>query len=163
MSTHQPITSKLPVLWLLFLLMLMLASIPAAAQSSGQVSVVQAVAPPYPPEAISTKSVITGDVRVNVQIDPSGAVVSARAIGGHPLLYKAAEAASRRWLFSSVDAQSSMRAVQLSFAFRVEDYKTPDELGTIFKPPFAIEIRGSLPVIIIREGNLAPKQHRRKH
>src|SRR5436853_452520 len=128
MSIHHPLTSRPYLVLLFFLLMLTISSIQATAQSSGQVSVVQAVAPIYPQEAISTKLVITGEVRVNVQIDASGVVVSARAIGGHPLLYEAAEAASRRWLFSSADAQAGIRTVQLRFAFRVEDYKTPDEL-----------------------------------
>lgn len=162
MQVHQLMSSKPSLTLLFFLLMFTLLSIQATAQSSGQVFVVQAAAPLYPQEAISPKPIM-GDVRINVQISPSGVVVSARAIGGHPTLYKVAESAARRWLFSSTDAQADMRTVQLIFTFRFVDYKTPDELGPIFKPPFAVEVRAGQPVIITRETSLAAKQHRRRH
>ena len=49
--------------------------------------------PPYPPAARAVRA--AGDVVVQVAVDPSGAVTSASALSGHPLLRKTAEAAAR--------------------------------------------------------------------
>ena len=43
---------------------------------------------------------ITGSVVVEVTVDEGGAVTSARAISGHPLLRDAAVSAARQWQFS---------------------------------------------------------------
>jgi hypothetical protein len=162
MAVGQLTLSKLRLTLLPFLLMLTLSSIQSTAQTLDQVSVIQAASPLYPQELISPKE-ITGDVRINVQIDPNGVVVSARAIGGHPTFIKVAESAARRWVFSTIDTQSVMRTTQLFFKFRIIDYKTPDELGPIFKPPYEVEVRAGHPVIISRETSLKAKRHRRRH
>ncbi len=54
--------------------------------------------PPYTPMAIMLR--LQGPVIVQVLIDESGRVVSARAISGHPILAKEAEKAALRALFS---------------------------------------------------------------
>jgi protein TonB len=54
--------------------------------------------PPYPPAARAVKA--AGTVVVQVTIDESGNVVSARAVSGHPLLKAAAVAAARSAKFS---------------------------------------------------------------
>jgi len=54
--------------------------------------------PPYPPAARAVKA--AGTVVVQVTIDESGNVISARAVSGHPLLQAAAVAAARSAKFS---------------------------------------------------------------
>lgn len=54
--------------------------------------------PPYPSIARAAKA--SGTVAVQVVIDESGRVVTARAISGHPLLRASAEAAARQAKFS---------------------------------------------------------------
>jgi protein TonB len=55
------------------------------------------VEPPYPPLAKAAR--VAGAVPVEIMIDESGAVISARALGGHPLLKDAAVNAARGWRF----------------------------------------------------------------
>jgi TonB family protein len=54
--------------------------------------------PAYPPIAKATHA--SGTVTVQVTIDESGKVISARAVGGHPLLQQAAVQAANRARFS---------------------------------------------------------------
>jgi hypothetical protein len=133
-----------------FSFLLWLTGVPAnsAAPPSPPISVLEAVAPVYPQEAVSPKAIM-GDVRVDVQVDSRGAVASAHAVSGHPALYKVTESAARRWVFSSAGADAGMRAARLLFRFRFVDYRTSaDELGPIFKPPFEVEVRAKEPVIV---------------
>jgi TonB family protein len=58
---------------------------------------VQRTAPVYPETA--RRAGIAGTVTVEVMVDSTGAVQSARAISGHPLLAEAATAAVREWRF----------------------------------------------------------------
>ena len=114
MQIHRLTHSRPSITLLSLLLMVMISSVEVIAQSSEQVSVLGAAAPLYPQELISPKPIM-GDVRINVQIASNGTVVSARAIGGHPTLYKVAESAARRWTFSSTSAEAGMRTAQLLF------------------------------------------------
>ena len=59
---------------------------------------VRLVQPPYPTAAKAVRA--SGAVNVQVSIDTSGNVVSAKAVTGHPLLKAAAEAAARQSKFS---------------------------------------------------------------
>ncbi|HEX5702717.1 MAG TPA: energy transducer TonB [Pyrinomonadaceae bacterium] len=54
--------------------------------------------PAYPPIAKAAKA--SGMVTVQVLVDESGNVVTARAVSGHPLLQQSAVAAARNWKFS---------------------------------------------------------------
>jgi protein TonB len=54
--------------------------------------------PPYPPIAKAARA--AGTVTVQVTIDESGKVISARAVGGHPLLQQAAVQAAYGARFS---------------------------------------------------------------
>jgi protein TonB len=54
--------------------------------------------PAYPPIARAARA--SGLVTVQVTIDESGKVISARAIGGHPLLQQAAQQAAYQARFS---------------------------------------------------------------
>jgi protein TonB len=55
-------------------------------------------APGYPPIAKAARA--SGVVTVQIVVDESGRVVSANAVGGHPLLQQAAVAAARQARFS---------------------------------------------------------------
>lgn len=55
--------------------------------------------PTYPPAAVALQ--VSGAVNVQVTIDESGKVISARAVSGNPLLRQAAENAARRATFST--------------------------------------------------------------
>jgi hypothetical protein len=135
--------------FLLFLIIIMLLSPEASAQSQPPVTVIEAVAPTYPRDAISPKPMM-GSVKVEVQVDPAGRVASARPGAGHPILYKASEAAARRWLFPPSGGGES-RAITLLFKFTFVDYRTPEEgLGPIFNPPFEVEVRAREPIITLR-------------
>jgi protein TonB len=54
--------------------------------------------PAYP--AIAKAARASGTVTVQVTVDESGRVISANAVGGHPLLQQAAVAAARQARFS---------------------------------------------------------------
>lgn len=79
-------------------------------------------APPYPPAARAVRA--AGDVTVRVIVDPSGKVIAAEAISGHPLLRPAAVSAARKATFSPmlVDGPSvNVSGVLIyNFAERVE-------------------------------------------
>lgn len=54
--------------------------------------------PPYPPAAKAARA--SGVVVVQVTVDETGSVISAKAVSGHPLLRAAAEAAAKQAKFS---------------------------------------------------------------
>jgi TonB family protein len=50
----------------------------------------------------------SGRVTVQVTVDESGGVVSAKAVSGHPLLRQAAEAAARQSRFNPIRANNQI-------------------------------------------------------
>ena len=62
------------------------------------------VMPLYP--VIARRMRVGGIVRVNCTVDPSGKVIAAKAISGHPLLTSAAEQAVMQWRFEPGSSQS---------------------------------------------------------
>lgn len=68
-----------------------------------QGSATRRVEPTYPP--LAKAALVSGSVVVEVTIDEEGAVISTRAISGHPLLKDAAVAAARGWRFSQTKLQ----------------------------------------------------------
>ena len=69
--------------------------------------------PIYPPMAKQIGA--SGEVRVQVAVDASGNVVSARAISGHPLLRSAAESAARQ---SKMRMDAANSTGQIVYNFR---------------------------------------------
>jgi TonB family protein len=61
-------------------------------------SAIKRVGPEYPPLAKAAN--VSGTVVVEITVDETGDVISARAISGHPLLKDAAVDAARQWKFS---------------------------------------------------------------
>lgn len=88
---------------------------------------------------------------MEVQIAASGQVVEVKAVSGHPVLYRVAGNAARRWLFSPAAEQTKVRTVLLTFMFKFMDEGTPDEdLLPVFEPPYQVEVRRILPTIKIK-------------
>jgi len=70
------------------------------------------VSPEYPDLARRMK--ITGVVRVQVTVTPSGTVKNVKLVGGHPLLANAAMEAVKKWRFE-VGPQESTGIVEFRF------------------------------------------------
>jgi TonB family protein len=125
------------------LLVCLLTALPGAAQSNSSrtVAILSAVAPVYPPIALTAN--MSGDVQVTVTIDKVGSVMNADFISGSPLLHKAAVEAAKRWKFEGLN---EITRVQLIFSFRMvsKDILTQD-MTPVFMPPYRIEVRGKLP------------------
>ncbi len=70
-------------------------------RKSGGVLNGQATSKPTPAYPANAKAVrASGEVKVQVTINPDGKVVSAQAISGHPLLRAAAATTARSWRFT---------------------------------------------------------------
>lgn len=86
-----------------------------ATEDSDQPKVISAEIPEYP--AILLAARICGSVKVEVKIDAQGTVLLARALGGHPLLYKKSEEASLKWRFEPAAVGEGIRTLLLAFDF----------------------------------------------
>ena len=84
-----------------------------AEKTSTDRKVVQRVVPAYPELARSAN--ITGTVRLMVMVAPNGSVKSVQAIGGNPVLIKAAQEAVSNWKFSPA-TEETREPVELRFA-----------------------------------------------
>ena len=110
-------------------------------------AVITATCPTFPPIARAAHA--SGEVSVEVKISAGGEVISAQATSGHPLLRKSAEAAAKRWQFTTSKETSGERTAQLTFVFRIMPRcAKPDELTSIFFPPYKIEVKAEKPEII---------------
>lgn len=89
---------------------------------------------------------ISGNVMIDLAIDPSGRVREVQPITGHPLLKRLAETAARRWEFSETD-QGSLRKARLFFSFRLLDKLDSQIIKSVFLSPYRIEIRHGIPSI----------------
>jgi len=120
--------------------------ITVSAQTTGEVAVVAAVAPLYPPIAAAAHAI--GDVTVGVKIDASGKVTSAHAVTGHPLLQAVSVTAARRWKFVSATESNAERTVRLTFTFLQDETNLPDDERTaVFLPPYKVQVAGPKVVI----------------
>ena len=119
------------------------------AQETGDVGVVAAVAPVYPPIAAAAHAF--GDVTVDVTIDASGKVTSAKAITGHPLLQAISVGAARRWKFVSAKEPNAKRTVRLTFTFLQETDLADDERTAVFLPPYKVQVAG--PKVVIQRNS----------
>jgi TonB family protein len=118
-----------------------------SAQTADEPAVVAAVAPTYPVIAAAAKA--SGDVNVDVTIDSSGNVSSARAVNAHALLKNICEATARRWKFAPTKEPKSNRTARLIFTFREVADRVPEHERTpVFLPPYRVEVTG--PKIFIK-------------
>jgi len=108
--------------------------------------VVEAVAPAYPVPALDGR--VSGGVVAEVHVSERGTVSSAAIVDGNPLLRQACLEAARLWRFA---AQPGAHDVKLVFSFRLMPKNTPEaQLGTIFRPPYAVEVRRITPEPVSR-------------
>jgi len=84
----------------------------AQAQSELNRKVKAKVAPTYPD--VARQMDITGTVRIQVVVAPNGEIEDSKAIGGHPLLVKAAMDALKKWKFEP-GPESSTGIVEFKF------------------------------------------------
>jgi len=79
-------------------------SLAQQAQPETRRKAVQKIEPGYPAMAKTLK--LSGTVKVAVKIAPNGKVVSAEALGGHPLFTQVAVDAVRLWRFEAAGQQT---------------------------------------------------------
>src|SRR5215204_5043363 len=108
-----------------------------------QHQVLSAVAPAFPPIAAAARA--TGEVSVEVRIDPTGAVSSAQA-EGHPLLRGPSQEAAKRWKFAPAGKGAAPRTARLTFAFGIPEKEMPAaDVTPVFRPPYRIEVARNIP------------------
>lgn len=74
---------------------------------------VKSKVPPEYPE-IARKMGLTGTVRLQVMVSPSGSVKDTKVIGGHPILVNAATDAVKKWRFEPAAAETT-QTVEFKF------------------------------------------------
>ena len=127
------------------LVMLLLACMGCVAPG---VSTLTAVAPTYPPLALT--AAVSSQVRVLVTITAEGTVRTAQVTTGHPLLDRNAVAAAERWTFNTGGEE---RQATLTFAFDVIPETTGrEDIAAVFVPPFQVKIPGRLPKPTVNYG-----------
>lgn len=116
-----------------------------AVQSNGSADlppIVSAVAPIYPPIALSMNA--KGEVVIEVSINAAGKVVSATVVSGNEYLREASKQAAMKWQFGAVKESSKPRTARLTFVYRHGDatqpLRTQPEITTVFKPPYRVEL-----------------------
>jgi hypothetical protein len=81
-------------------------------------------------------------VAVVVEVDPTGKVVDADVLYGHPLLWHAAMTAAREWAFDAAAGAPERRREVLRFGFRILPFEVPEKkLQPIWATPNDVEIR----------------------
>lgn len=104
---------KLPqFLLLICVLLTMLIAAMSRAQESLR-KVVSRAAPSYP--ELARKMHLSGKVKIEVEVNPAGAVISARIVGGNPVFEAAAIQAVKQWKFEPAPT-STKGVITLEFA-----------------------------------------------
>jgi TonB family protein len=104
-------------------------------------AIVKSAVPAYPPAARAVRA--SGSVFVEAVVGPAGAVTSAKALSGHPLLRAAATEAAKQFVFAADNAGT--RGVSLHFIF-IEGEGRPNTRPVLQCPNRILTI--SEPVII---------------
>ena len=108
----------------------------SGAPPAAQPAVISAASTWYPQAASAARA--SGDVVVEVEIDASGAVSSAHAVGGHPMLQKPSEEAASRWKFAT-DGKATGRKARLTFSYH--QAQRPEEgVPPVFEPPYKVVV-----------------------
>jgi TonB family protein len=95
-----------------FLLMTGLAQTASAQQPVAARAIVTKIIPAYPELARSMR--LDGAVKLSVNVSPKGTVKSLHALGGNPVLLKAAQDAVTQWKWAPA-AQETTEVIELSF------------------------------------------------
>ncbi|MFL6211247.1 MAG: energy transducer TonB [Pyrinomonadaceae bacterium] len=141
MPTRRFSLSRSLIIALAFTFTLLTFVFSSGAQDSSEPAVVSSIVPSYPPIAAAARAF--GVVRVEVEIDETGTVHSARVVSGHPLLQKVSEKAALSWQFAPATGEPKMRRTLLTFDFKPLDEKScqDKEQATHFITPTQVEIR----------------------
>ena len=83
-----------------------------AQQAKGPRQIITKVIPRYPDLARPMR--LEGTVKLTVTVAPNGSVTSVQAVGGHPLLLKAAEDAIYKWKWGPAPGDSQ-ELIELRF------------------------------------------------
>lgn len=86
-----------------------------SSRPAAQRKVIQRIVPTYPD--LARRLQISGVVKLRVTVAPSGNVKSVEALGGNPLLIKAAEEAVGNWKFAPA-AEEARELIELRFSPR---------------------------------------------
>jgi TonB family protein len=114
-----------------------LIALSCLAQEKPAPPVEEAVAPVYPELAVLGR--IAGSVIVAIHVSDHGAVADANVVEGEALLRQASLDAARQWRFGSQAGGSDLKLI---FSYKLMAKGTPEaELGTIFRPPYTVEVR----------------------
>ena len=107
MSLQTIVRSVRSALLFFLILATVSGSFPPAgfAQSAIDRKVKSKVSPVYPD--IARKMNITGNVKLQLVVSPSGEVKETKVIGGHPILVNAAVDAVKKWRFETASAEST--------------------------------------------------------
>ena len=76
--------------------------------------VIVAVAPAYPPVAVSAN--LSDDLIIEVEINKEGAVTSVHAVSGNKLLQLYSERAAKRWRFSETTSDTMPRRTRITLS-----------------------------------------------
>ncbi len=85
----------------------------ASGQEDGGRKIKQRVAPVYP--ELARKLNVSGTVKVELTVAPSGNVKFVKPLGGHPVLIEAASDAARKWKFEPAKDETTT-IVQFNFS-----------------------------------------------
>jgi TonB family protein len=117
-------------------------------KTNGSPRVVAAIAPTYPGIALAMPK--GGDVTVEVSVGSGGIVNDARVVTGAPPLRHPAVEAARLWRFAPGDAE---QRITLTFSFKIMPKNTSaEELTPVFKPPYEVEVRRTMPEPVVNYG-----------
>lgn len=135
--TVSPTSSQHQQYWLDILLLAVAVLGLACSGNYERVDVLSLSTPKYPIEARSRN--IEGKVTLHISIGPDGKVLSAKGVGGHPLLAAAAEENVREWVFGPFPPDGEFPIWHtVVYEFRLEG----DPLSVVLEPPI---IRTHLP------------------
>lgn len=95
----------------LFLAVFLIAVASPAQESSRKV--VARAAPTYPD--LAKKMHLSGKVKIEVEVNPAGTVISAKMVGGNPVFETAAIQAVKQWKFEAAQA-TTKGVITLEFA-----------------------------------------------
>lgn len=96
---------KSTAIWLGVILCVTALTLAGFGQNDGSArKVIAKTAPTYPD--IARKMKLTGKVKVEVVITPSGAVTSAKFVGGSPVFERNAVDAVKQWRFAPADKET---------------------------------------------------------
>jgi hypothetical protein len=113
--------------------------------------VTTAVAPRYP--QIGQLAWLSCKVQVIVSFDKNGMILFAKPIktdSSYPAFLEESEKAAKRWKFE-IDKSRKMQQIQITFVYTIMPKDALDEeVTTIFRPPFEMEVRYRPPADSVR-------------